>query len=126
MGSSSIIMLKMSGLSISLKGDKYIHIVPGCCLSILSGSHVVLEAPQQAGLVLCWSPSLRFCSQKFKVSLSLLQLLLFSGRAGRSWRATNPFLVCSNFKSILRGTSVSVSSPERQPQFYLSICFSGI
>lgn len=74
--------------------DKYIHIVPGCCLSILSGSHVVLEAPQQAGLVLCWSHPLRFWFQRLKVSLSLLQLLWFLvGLAGHgeqhilSWSA---------------------------------------
>lgn len=126
MWSGSIIMLKTSGLSISLKGHKCVHIVPGCCLSILSASHVVEKAPQQSGLVLCWSHPIRFCSQRFKVSLSSLQLLLFLGRAARSWRATHPFLVCSNFKSVLRWTSVSVSSSEKQPWFYLSTCFSDI
>lgn len=126
MWSSSIFMLETSGLSIILKGDRCVHVVPGCCLSVLSGSHVVVEAPQQSGLVLCWSPPIRFCSRRFKLSLSLLQLLLFSGRAALSWGATHPFLVCSNFKSILRWTSVSVSSPEGQPRFYLSTCFSGI
>lgn len=119
--SSNVSMLKTSGLSIGLKGGNCIYVFLAVVYPYASCSPVVVETPQHPGNLGQYFDSLtsRICSLRFTLGLSLLLLPLLPGLPTLAWRTDCPFLVCSNFKCIWRRSSVSMSSLEKQPQFYM-------
>ena len=90
-----------------------------------SWSPVVVEALQHPGSLGQYFAGLtsRVCSLRFNLALSLLLLPLLPDLSVLAWRTHCPLLVYSNFKCIWRWSSVSMSSLEKQPQFYLPTCF---